>query len=153
MKKRTYILILAFFSFSISTFSQINKESKEKLRALKISHITEQLELSEKEAEKFWPIYNAYNHKLYDLRMTDKFDIKKQIESSGGIDNISNKEAKIITDKILDIDKQMYTAKVALFSKLSKIISYKKIIKLQKAERDFHRKLLKKYKERRNRNK
>lgn len=153
MKKITYILILTFFSVSISAFSQIKKESKEKIKALKISHITEQLELTEKEAEKFWPIYNAYDEKMYALRMTDKYNIKKQIEGFGGIDNISNKNAKIITDKILDIDKQMYIAKEALYSKLSKIISYKKIILLQESERGFHRKLLKKYRERRKMNK
>jgi len=153
MKKITYIFTFVFFSLSISTYSQINKETKEKIKALKISHITEQLELSEKEAEKFWPIYNAYDEKMFDLRMTDKSNLKKQIEGFGGIDSISNKDAKIITDKILEIEKKMYTIKEALFSKLSKIISYNKIIKLQEAERGFHRKLLKKYRERRKRNK
>ena len=84
---------------------------------------------------------------MYDLRMTDKYNIKKQIVNFGGIDSISNKNAKIITDKILDIEKQIYIAKEVLYSKLSQIISYKKIIALQDSERSFHRKLLKKYRE------
>ena len=53
------LIFVLFFSFSLS--AQVNKESREKIKTLKIAYITEQLNLTAKEAQDFWPIYNTYD--------------------------------------------------------------------------------------------
>ena len=42
------------------------------IKALKVAHITEKLDLTEKEAQQFWPIYNAYDEKMGTLKQTQK---------------------------------------------------------------------------------
>ena len=37
------------------------------MKALKTAHITDQLDLTSAEAEKFWPIYNEFDAKLIDV--------------------------------------------------------------------------------------
>ena len=59
------ILFLLISSFS---FSQGFKEKKGKVKALKIAYITEELDLTTEEAQKFWPIYNAFDDKQSELR-------------------------------------------------------------------------------------
>ena len=69
MKNKIFTIILLFVS--ISTFAQLEKEKgytkkiSEKLKALKVAHITEQLDLTKKEAENFWPIYNAHEASVH----------------------------------------------------------------------------------------
>ena len=47
--------------------------------------------------------------------------------------------------KIADLEKQIYETKIAYDSELAKVLSYKKILKLKTAEREFIRNLMKKY--------
>ena len=57
---KTITSIVFIISFSILSFSQGNRD---KIKTLKIAFITEKLDLSEQEAQKFWPIYNKYDKK------------------------------------------------------------------------------------------
>ena len=151
MRKITYIA-LAFFLLSMSTNAQFKKPGERnpkkiqaKIKALKIAHLTEQLDLTEKEAQQFWPIYNSYDKKMMIFRHQERKNIKKKIEDLGGVDKLSEKEAKAISEKIIDLEKSIFQTKQAFFDKVSNVLSYKKILKLEIAEKDFHRKLLRKY--------
>ena len=61
MMKKIIIYIPVFLFCSLSIFAQKKRESREKIRTLKIAYVTEKLNLTENEAQKFWPIYNTYN--------------------------------------------------------------------------------------------
>ena len=39
-------------------------KSAKKLQALKIAFITQKLQLTSAEAEKFWPVYNQYDNEI-----------------------------------------------------------------------------------------
>ena len=54
---KTYIIL--FFTFiSLASFAQKKDKKFEKLKALKTGYISNELNLTSNEAEKFWPIYN-----------------------------------------------------------------------------------------------
>jgi hypothetical protein len=148
MKKLiTFIYILGLFTFSIS--AQGNKGSKEKIKALKISYLTEQLSLTSEEAQKFWPIYNNYENNTNRF-IREKFnEIKKEISKAENLDAINEERAKVLYTKIRSLEKKKYEDSKIYISKLEKIISFKKILKLHIAEREFGRKLMKKYKHKR----
>jgi len=147
MKKHKNIFIFIFALFiSLSMYSQ-HRDSRKKIKALKVSHITEKLNLSEKEAEKFWPVYNKFEKERYNLYHVKRNSLKKKIEELGGIDQLTEKEAKIFAKKMLSFEKANYQAHVNYQSALSNVISYKKIVKLQIAERDFNRRLFRRYKD------
>ncbi|TDQ27717.1 sensor of ECF-type sigma factor [Tenacibaculum caenipelagi] len=141
--------ILLTFFLCLSTFfaqAQTRKGGSEKIRAFKIAFLTEKLNLTEQEAEKFWPLYNVYDKKMMRLHKKERHGIKKNIMDSGGLDSLSEKESKEIYNKIRSVTKQQYETKDDFYSKLTKILSYKKILRLEIAEHEFNRKLIGKLK-------
>jgi len=145
MKNYKHILTFIFTLFiSLSLFSQ-HRESRKKIKTLKVSYITEKLNLSEKEAAKFWPIYNKFEKKKYELYHVQRNNLRKEVEELGGIENLTEKQAKSISNKMLAMKKLLYEGYVKFQSDLSKIISYKQIVMLEVGERDFERRLMKRF--------
>ncbi|WP_408024593.1 hypothetical protein [Tenacibaculum sediminilitoris] len=145
MKKHLFILFVAFTSF-FSVQSQTRKGNYEKIKAFKVAFLSEKLNLTENEAEKFWPLYNMYDKKMIELQKAERYNIKKKIHSRGGIDNLTDKESKEIIAKIKSISKERYVTKASFYDKLSSFLSNKKILTLEVTEHEFHRKLIRKLK-------
>lgn len=138
------ILFLVSFSF----FGQNGKtdEKREKIKAYKVSFLTTELELTSTEAEKFWPIYNTYDDKQYELRH-EKIKAYMRKLDDDNINSISEKEASALLSQIESADKELYLLRVKYNSDIKKVLSAKKILKLKKSEDDFNRKLLKQYRD------
>lgn len=147
MKLYTTILFLCFGLF-IGTAQR--GESKEKIKKLKIAYFTENLSLTAEEAQQFWPIYNAFDEKNHDLRVTGFSKIKREVKN---MDSMSEAEASEILVRLEALEKEMYENKRDLMLKLRKVLSAKKIIRLKKAERDFNKKLMKQFRDRRGKRK
>lgn len=135
----TFVLTLLI---SFNSFSQ-RKESRKKVKVLKVSYITEKLNLTAQEAEKFWPIYNKFDKERHALYHGKRNALKEEISKNGGIDNLSEKEAKTFAKKMLAAEKSYFQANEKYQTELSKVISYKKILKLHIVERDFTRSMFK----------
>lgn len=142
MKK--IIILSALFLFTAISFGQDFKEKREKIKALKVAYITEQLELTTDEAQKFWPIYNANEEKQFELRHKKMRSIINKFEN-GGLEKLSDKEATALIDQIETIEDELHASKKAYIKELKTVISAKKIIKLKKAEDEFNRKLMKQF--------
>ena len=150
MKKITYILFF-LITFSASAQMKYKKESREKIRALKVGVLTDKLNLTSKEAEKFWPIYNKYDKELNDVRIEEKHLIWKQIRKNGGAESLTEKQSKEITLKMFSLQDKAYEMRKEYYKKLLDILPYKKIVQLEIAEKDFHRKLIGKLRHKRRR--
>ena len=119
---------------------------REKIKALKIAHITEQMDLTQKEAQKFWPIYNANEaaeHKLRE-KSTERRKEKKPEE-------LSESEAKKLLLDMMNVEKEKQELQSRLVTDLLKFLPAKKIIALMRAERSFKRKMLQEFKSRHSR--
>lgn len=143
MKKT--ILVILFVGITCSIFAQ--HRNHDKINAFKIAFITEKLDLTSKEAEKFWPIYNKFSKKERELRRNDFMTIRRQVENKGGIDNLSDIEASNILGDIIINEDKLHQIKQQLIIDLKPVISTKKILKLYRAEKEFNRKLLKRIRE------
>ena len=143
MKKLVLILLL------ISCGMYAQPERSDKIKAIKTAYITEQLDLSSSEAEKFWPVYNDYENKMMALRENGRRKVYKKIRD--GIDSMSDAEANQLLDKFLDIKAKELSHNEELVNNLRKVLSPKKILKLKKVEEDFKKKLLERFKRRKNR--
>lgn len=152
MKKNILLLFLMHIAFlnSFTTKAQTKKDSSDKIRAYKIAFLTEKLNLTEIEAQKFWPIYNKYDKKRMELHKEERYSIKKKILKNGGIEELSEKDSQQILKTIQSINKQQYEVKTLFEYKLSKILSSKKILTLKIAEHEFNRKLMRKYRTKKN---
>ncbi len=145
MTKKIIIPILVLL---VSTFSlaQGHKEKQEKIKALKVAYITEQLELTPTEAQKFWPVYNDYQEKQFDLRHEKMRAILKKLEA-GSVETLSEKEASSLLVQMQSIEENLFALQKKFIKDLQGIMSDKKIMKLKKAEGDFNRHLLKQMRE------
>lgn len=109
---------------------QIDPKAKEKINAARAAYITERLELTSQEAEKFWPVYHEYAQKRQDLR--------KQFREA--------RKAGDSEEKLLDLDLKIKQQELDLeknyLARFQKIISAEKVMKLHQAEADFRRLLI-----------
>ena len=147
MKTKFILPIILLFISSVS-FSQDFKEKREKVKALKVAYITEQLELTTEEAQKFWPLYNAFDDKQADLRHEKMRAILDRFRP-GNVEKLSEKDASNSLAQMEKIEKDLFNLKKKFIKDLQGVISAKKIIKLKKAEEDFNRELLKQMREKR----
>ncbi|CAM3437657.1 sensor of ECF-type sigma factor [Flavobacterium chungbukense] len=145
------ILTLLLFLTSISFFAQNGKidEKREKIKAFKVSFLTTELELTSTEAEKFWPIYNAYDDKQFELRHLKMKTYLKKLNDDN-FKNLSEKEAVTLLSQIESTDKELYQLREKFMSNIKKVLSAKKILLLKKSEDDFSRKLLQQYRDKAN---
>ena len=139
-------ILIVFLLFAISVSGQ-KKDRHERIKALKTAHITEALALSTNEAEKFWPIYNRYEDKMHELRKKERAEISKPLRD-GGLESMTDAQANALIDKALVYKQEDITYRTEMLNSLRKVISPKKVIKLKKAEEDFKKKLLERYKNR-----
>ncbi|MEO6683776.1 MAG: hypothetical protein ABIN48_13220 [Ginsengibacter sp.] len=77
--KKYLLLLFALCSF-IMVNAQKRGEGAEKIQALKIAFITQKLELTSSEAQKFWPVYNQYENEVKDLRKNNNGDVIERDE-------------------------------------------------------------------------
>lgn len=135
------IAILLFVA--LNSFSQ-NNDRKERIKALKVAYLTEQLELSKTEAQLFWPVYNAFDEQEHAFR---KENYSKRKETN--VESLSEQEAKKMIDDMLSNEKKKYELRENFIKELQQILSSKKIIKLKIAEDEFNKKMFEEYKKRR----
>ena len=141
--KRTLIIITCLF-ISFVTNAQDRMDRNEKIKSLKIAYITEKLDLSETEAAKFWPIYNAFEEKMHALRK-EAHDDRKTIDDQ----NLTETQADALIKKFKESNIVRNDLYIKYISDLQKVMSSKKIVLLKKVEDDFKRKMFEEFKKRR----
>ena len=146
--KTRFIYPLVFLLISSLSFAQDYKERREKVKALKVAFITEKLELTTEEAQKFWPLYNAFDDKQSELRHEKMRAILDRFKP-GNVEKLSEKDASNSLAQMEKIEEDLFNLKKKFIKDLQGVISAKKIIKLKKAEEDFNRELLKQMREKR----
>lgn len=113
--------------------TEIEQDPKalEKINALRIAYLSEKLNLTTEQAEKFWPIYREFSDKRKELRR-ELLSARKQVKSD---QNPEKDEALIklgleLKQRELDLEK-------TYSERLLKVISAQQILSLRKAEGDF----------------
>ena len=66
--KKLYPILFLFLSFNFYAQGERFKEKREQIKAMKVAFLTTELNLTSSEAEKFWPIYNTFDDKQFELR-------------------------------------------------------------------------------------
>ncbi|WP_130736822.1 sensor of ECF-type sigma factor [Flavobacterium sp. J27] len=147
MRKKLTLLLILIVSVSFAQGGM--KEKKEKIKALKVAYITEKLDLTTEEAQKFWPVYNAFDDKQFEIKHNKMKAIVNQFEN-GGFESLSDKEALDLITKMEDYEDEMHALKKKYLKDLLKVLPPKKVIRLKKAEDEFNRKLLREFRGRKN---
>lgn len=144
MKTNKTILIILFF-LSISSFAQQGmNEKKEQIKALKVGFITNELALTTEEASKFWPLYNAFDDKQFELKHHKMRAFKARMADEA-LDKMSEKEAAALLAQMENNEDELCQLRKKFIANLKGVLPATKIIKLKKAEDDFYKKLLQQY--------
>lgn len=137
-------LLLLLFSATFYAQGESMSEKREQIKTLKVAFFTTELGLTNAQAEKFWPIYNAFDTKQFELRHQKMRAFMKRM-NDGSLDKISEKESNAFLAQIQDTEEELFLLRKKFTSNLRGILPASKIIKLKKAEEDFNRKLLQQY--------
>jgi hypothetical protein len=142
--KHLSILIIAMLMSTIA-FGQKHQQqgkrpTKERIKAMKISYITSELDLSPKEAQVFWPIYNEFEAKMEGFHKERRAEHKKH-KTEG---ELSDKELEALVDNHLVMEQKELDVKKVYHAKFKAILPIQKVAKLYRAEHSFKRDLLKK---------
>lgn len=155
---RNYAIALLVLLYSGIVFGQkpeFDKKDMEKrmeqLKAEKVAYFTSEMDLDSETAQKFWPVYNQYeaekmqSHKEF-RDLWDKY--KDQQNSEQGLSD----------DDYLKFADSMVNAKVSkaellktYHQKYKAILSPEQLVKFYRAEEQFGREMIKKYRSHRSR--
>ena len=145
--KKLILILLLSVSFNFYAQSESMKEKKEQIKEMKVAFFSTELELTTNEAEKFWPIYNSYDDKQFELRHQKMKSYMRRM-SDGSLDKITEKEANTFLAQMEDTEEELFLVRKKFMQNVRTILPAVKIVKLKKAEEDFNRKLLQQYRNR-----
>ncbi|MFI0490758.1 MAG: sensor of ECF-type sigma factor [Flavobacterium sp.] len=141
------LLVIIILLVSIHSFGQAKfGEKRDQIKALKVGFITNELALTSEEASRFWPIYNVFDDKQFELRHQKMKSIKDRLEDDS-FDKMNEKEATILLAQMESNEDELYITRKKFIASLKGILPPLKIIKLKKAEENFNRKLLQQYRD------
>jgi Spy/CpxP family protein refolding chaperone len=144
--KKIIPLLLLLTSFSFYAQESGMKDKKEQIKALKVAFLTTELDLTARQAEKFWPIYNTFDDKQFEIRHQKMRAFKSRMNDSA-LDDMSEKQANVLLTQMEGADEELFLLRKKFTKNLKEVLPAVKIIKLRKSEEGFNRKLLHQYRD------
>ena len=112
---------------------------KEKVESMRIAFLTQKLDLTPEEAQKFWPVYNEFHKKREDLHKKRRDEMKS---AKGNIDSLSDKQVEALVDEEMTNRQKGLELEKEYHSKFKSVLPIKKVAKLYRAEEMFAHRLL-----------
>ena len=128
--------------------AQPNGSRVEKLNAQRVAFITERLQLTPEEAQKFWPVYNEYREKKMKIEKEKAQLVRKY---SSRETDLTDEEAVKIADEYVSLEQALAELLVQYNKKFQEVLPPQKVLKLYRAENQFKIFLLRQLKERQRR--
>lgn len=123
-------------SVSANAQNKPNRLTAEEIKSQKVAFFTQTLQLTSREAEKFWPIYNEYWSNLDNARCLKMKSLRKLNEALKD-DNNSTQEINNLADDYLNKRKQEESLTYIFYNDVKRVIPDKKAAKIFQAEESF----------------
>lgn len=144
------ILLVCLFVFS--TISTVNAQRKgpteeeiDIFKTRRIAFLTEALQLTPGEAEKFWPVYNQAKEDEWEVQKKRR-KIEEQVQSENR--NLTDKQITSLIQEMIDTHKAEALLREKYNEKYLDILPPKKVLKLYQAEHQFLRSMLRDFRNR-----
>lgn len=138
-----YGILILLMVLALPGWSQ-DPDAMKKIEAARIALITERLELTPEQAEKFWPLYREYSSQREGLRK-EFAEARREVKPDG----MTEEESKKLLAKGLEIKERQLVLEKAYSEKFNTVITTRQILLLRKAEDDFRQMLLDRLEQRR----
>ena len=134
--------VLTFFGLSAQEKHGPGPEMFEKIKAEKISFFTSKLDLTPAEAQAFWPVYNEYEKK--------KFDIQRKIHEfermpDEKFTNLSDPEIERLTTNYIESFELEGNLRKEYHKQFMKILPMKKVLLMYRTENEFRSYLIREF--------
>ena len=146
--KRVALIICIIGSSLYTAFAQAqpgteDSNARAKLEAARIAMITERLNLTPEQAEKFWPIYNQFAQERRAMQ-------QEVLKARQGLDmnNLSEEQSQQLVDAQLKYRQDNVNLENKYAEMLTKVITAKQLVALKKAEDDFRAMILRRLEQR-----
>jgi hypothetical protein len=135
--------------FVVPAFSQHDgpkdlREKKEKVDAMKAAFITQEIDLTTEEAQRFWPVFNEMTKKIEVYRMEEAEKMMKMREEGKTVEDLTDEEVSNMMLARFSNEEAILKIKRSYHDKFIKLLGVKRTAKLYLAERDFQRQLMRK---------
>jgi len=132
---RTAILTIIILSVSLQLQAQRQMDPKmiEDIKSKKVAFITEQVGLTPREGEKFWPVYNQLEQERNDL-----MDHRKELEESADDKSVKTEDYyRKLSNEIVGFHVKESRMIEEYNTKFLSILPAEKVVKLYRSERKF----------------
>ena len=141
--KKTLLLFCSALSINLMAQEEempdIPEERMQQIKAQKSAFITQRLDLTPEEAQKFWPVYNQYEKETE----ANRKEMRAGHKALKGSETLSEAEASAALDKELAARQKELDIRRKYAGEFKKMLGAVKTLQLGRAERDFHRELIK----------
>lgn len=145
--KIVIVVILLISSVSVKAQDENKGKSRwERFRAEKVSFLTEKLELTPTEAQKFWPVYNELEKSRWEAQKARR-DLEARVHDVEE-KNLSTKEIIQLTrdySSSMEKEGELY---VKYNEEFLKILPPEKVLNLYRSENEFRMYMIRKYRDR-----
>lgn len=147
MQKIKFTIALLLTSIALLTYGGGKGQGKfdyDKFKAEKIAFFTDAMELTPEEAAVFWPVYNEYEKKKWELSK-ERRAMDRQLEN--GIDKMSDEECVEFARKFSSFPQKDADLNKEYNEKFLQVLPPNKVVLLYITEMNFRDRMLRKYRE------
>lgn len=138
--------VILFFTISVNAQGRRhNSKDFQNFKAEKIAFITEAIELTPAEAQKFWPVYNELEKAKWE-QISERHDLEKSLIEN--MKELPDKEYLKLADKLSSYPAKEGELNLKYNKKFLEILSPKKVVMLYIAEVEFRSYIFNRYRQR-----
>ncbi|MCF8224606.1 MAG: hypothetical protein K9J30_01865 [Bacteroidales bacterium] len=146
MNRRIHRSLLVLTAIAmLFTSAAVNAQPDEKMKRFqeeRISYFNEKLELTDKEAESFWPLYEDLQNRMMKNMEDEKALLNYYLNNLGAL---SDEEVNKTISGYMDLQDQRHNLRKKYHDSFVKIIGKKKTMKMYALEREFRMHILRKF--------
>ncbi|OWY19271.1 hypothetical protein C7N43_22805 [Sphingobacteriales bacterium UPWRP_1] len=131
------LFVLALLSLPLTGFAQDGNDNQEKIKSMQAVFFTEQLQLTPKEAQDFWPLYSNYREEIKNINQQ-----MRTLES----DNSLSPEQRLSRKNQLEEQKLSVSKKYQ--EQFKRVLPVAKVAQIDRVEREFKMWILSQVKQR-----
>ena len=145
MKQIVVTVILAFLMGTLAAQERRgpSPETFEKIKAEKVSFFTSKLDLTPAEAQAFWPIYNEFEKKKFEIQGL-RHEFERMPEEK--YKNLSGAEIEKLTNAYIASFEQDANLIKEYHQKIMKVLPKRKVLLMYRTENEFRSYLIREYK-------
>ncbi|MCB0568175.1 MAG: hypothetical protein KDC66_00350 [Phaeodactylibacter sp.] len=147
MNTKRWMAIIMGLLLAAPAFSQlfddepVKGEVGSKIQAARVAYITQRLGLTPGESERFWALNNEFE--------SEQDKIKAKYKSGQALEAMTDKEVEQYLDGRMQMEQELLNLKRDYIQRFKGVLSPRKIILFQRADKEFRLELLRRVQERR----